>query len=63
VFVSHRDGQFEVYQIDRDGSRPRNLSNHHARDTFPTWMPDGQAILLVSEREGSPDLYIRHVAR
>src|SRR5262249_37729643 len=61
VFVSNRDGQFEVYVSASDGSRPVNLSCHALRDTLPTWTPDGRHVTFVSDREGGADLYNRTV--
>ena len=37
VFVSWRDGNGEVYAMDADGSAPRNLTQHPAKDV-PSWL-------------------------
>ena len=37
VFVSWRDGNGEVYAMDADGSGPRNLTQHPAKDVRPAW--------------------------
>lgn len=58
AFVSNRDGQFEIYVAEADGSRPTNLTAHPARDEFPTWTPDGKGITFVSDRGGATDLYV-----
>ena len=42
VFVSWRDGNGEVYAMDADGSAPRNLTQHPAKDVRPAWSPDGR---------------------
>ena len=40
-FVSNRDGYWEIYVMDADGSNPRKLSNDH--EDFirrgPVWQP------------------------
>jgi TolB protein len=58
VFVSWRDGNGEVYAMDADGSGPRNLTQHPARDVRPAWSPDGRRIAFVSRRDGNPEIYV-----
>ena len=57
AFVSHRDGNAEVYVMDADGSNCANISNHPGRDTHPTWTPNGSGVTFVSDRERGTDLY------
>jgi TolB protein len=61
AFVSNRDGQFEVYVSESDGSAPANLSRHPSRDTFPTWTPDGRGVTFISDRDGGADVYTQIV--
>src|SRR5688500_16683416 len=58
VFVSWRDGNGEVYAMDADGSGPRNLTQHAARDVRPAWSPDGRRIAFVSRRDRNPEIYV-----
>ena len=44
AFTSNRDGNYEIYLMNADGSRPRNLTRHPAQDNFATWSPDGRRI-------------------
>jgi TolB protein len=53
IFMSARDGNWEVYAINQDGSGLRRLSNNGAQDGLPTWSPDGKTIAFVSNRGGS----------
>jgi TolB protein len=41
-----------------DGARQRNLSRHAARDQWPAWSPDGRRIAFMSDRDGSPDVFV-----
>ena len=58
VFVSWRDGNGEVYAMDADGSEPRNLTQHPAKDVRPAWSPEGRRIAFVSRRDGNSELYV-----
>ncbi len=53
-----RDGNSEIYLLDRRGKVLRRLTHHRAIDTSPSWSPDGQKIAFVSSRGGSPQLWI-----
>lgn len=48
VFQSSRDGNFEIYKMNADGSGEVNLTDNPApganRDTFPAWSPDGTRV-------------------
>ena len=40
-----------------DGSGLLRLTNNPEQDDFPVWDPDGNSLIVVSEREGQSDLY------
>ena len=59
AFMSLRDGHvidgrptFEIYVMDTDGGNPQNLTNNPNDDRYPSWSPDSQRIVFVSQRPG-----------
>ena len=58
VFTSNREGNFEIYIMNPDGSEQVNLTEHRADDYDPVWSPTGKQILFVSDRHGMRDLYL-----
>ncbi|HEY7817780.1 MAG TPA: Tol-Pal system beta propeller repeat protein TolB, partial [Vicinamibacteria bacterium] len=58
AFSSSKDGNAEIYVMDRDGSRVERLTNHPSIDVSPTWSPTGREIAFTSDRSGSPQIYI-----
>lgn len=52
AFMSARDGNWEVYSINMDGTGLNQLTTNSAQDGLPTWSPDGQSIAFVSNRGG-----------
>ena len=58
IFTSNRDGNYEIYMMNPDGSQQVRLTNHRSRDSYPILSPTGEEILFVSDRGGKWDLYI-----
>ncbi|HFD38795.1 MAG TPA: hypothetical protein ENJ31_02935, partial [Anaerolineae bacterium] len=52
AFMSARDGNWEVYRVNMDGSGLKRLTQNNAQDGLPTWSPDGKSIAFVSNRGG-----------
>ncbi|HSR53320.1 MAG TPA: hypothetical protein VLV83_21045 [Acidobacteriota bacterium] len=40
------------------GSRLRNLTNHPSIDTAPTWSPTGRQLAFISDRSGTPQIWM-----
>jgi Tol biopolymer transport system component len=58
VFSSNRDGNFEIYSMNVDGSAQTRLTNHSAIDFFPARSPDGAKIAFTSNRAGNFEVYV-----
>ncbi len=65
AFTSDRQGNSEIYVVpaeclnspDPCDARMKRLTDHIARDIFPTWSPDGQRLLFASNRTGVWQVY------
>ena len=51
AFASNRDGNWDIWTMNPDGSDPVNLTRDLASDLHPAWSPTGEQILFVSFRE------------
>ena len=58
LFTSARDGNYEIYSMNPDGSEQINLTQHRAQDLSAVWSPTGEKILFISDRGGRRDLYL-----
>jgi hypothetical protein len=58
AFASNRDGNWEIYVMNADGSGQINLTNNPADDGVPSWSPDGRRIAFVSNRDGNLEIYV-----
>jgi Tol biopolymer transport system component len=58
AFQSERDGHWEVYVMNADGSNQIRLTNGSAKNISPTWGPDGRSVFFVSNRDGNDEIYV-----
>jgi TolB protein len=52
AFMSRREGNWNIYVANANGSNLQRLTDDEADDGLPTWSPDGNAIAFVSNRGG-----------
>jgi Tol biopolymer transport system component len=53
AYISNRDGAFELYVADADGSSPRRLTQSPATEFTPKWMPDGAHLVFAAQAPGA----------
>jgi hypothetical protein len=59
AFISNRDGNYEIYVMNSDGSEQTRLTNNPTIDTTPDWSPYGETIVFRRGLESqNPEIYI-----
>ena len=58
AFVSNRDGNYDIYAINDDGSGLARLSDGLASEHHPACSPDGSRIAFESTRDGNVEIYL-----
>ncbi len=58
LFQSDRDGDWEIYVMNADGSDVVQLTYNSADDEYPVWSPDGKRIAFKSNRDGNFEIYV-----
>lgn len=57
LFVSDRQGNDDLYVINLDGTRLKQLTFDEGKDFLPHWSPDGREIVFTSGRDGDFEIY------
>ncbi|HEY44834.1 MAG TPA: hypothetical protein G4O11_12715 [Anaerolineae bacterium] len=53
------EGDFNIWIIPVNGGQsPIQLTNHPALDLSPSWDPNGRRIAFISNRDGTPDVFL-----
>lgn len=58
AFTSLRNGNFDIYVINADGSDEQRLTDSPGIDDDAAFSPDGTKIAFTSDREGSDDVWV-----
>lgn len=59
VFQSNRDGDFEIYVVNTNGTGLEQLTDNDVLDRLPAWSPDGEWVIYSSDtyNDGNYDIY------
>ena len=58
AFSTNRDGNFEIYVMNADGSSQTRLTNNPASEFDPDWSPNGTKFAFVSTRDGDFEVFV-----
>lgn len=58
AFSSNRNGNFDIYVMNADGTDVRQLTTNTSFDLFPSISADGSKIAFYSTRSGDGDIYL-----
>jgi Tol biopolymer transport system component len=58
AFVSNRDGNYEIYTMNMDGTEQTRVTNNSATDDYPALSPTGTRIAFASNRDGDYEIYV-----
>jgi serine/threonine protein kinase len=58
AFASDRDGDFEIFLINADGSDLVQLTSNASADFAPAWSPDGSQIVFTSTTDGDAEIKV-----
>lgn len=57
--VMREFGNADIYNVNPDGKINEKLTRHWSDDISPSRSPDGKKIVFVSDRSGSPQIYVK----
>ncbi len=58
AFMSQREGNWDIYVANADGSSPIRITTNPGEDGLPTWSPDGKVIAYISQRDGEWSMWV-----
>lgn len=58
VFTSERDGNWEIYRMNVDGSDVVRLTETEISEGGASWSPDGRSLAFWSRRDGNADIFV-----
>ena len=62
AFQSNRNGPYDIYLMNADGTQQRALTKGTSDDRHPAWMPDGKTLLFDSAEGTTREIWSLNVA-
>lgn len=57
AFTSKRNGNFEIYTVNEDGTDLKRLTNTRVDESAPQWSPDGSKLLYLAQKGGKHEIW------
>ena len=57
AFAANKDGDYDIYLMDKDAVILGQLTDNNAQDVSPNWSPDGTQLVFASNVDGDYDIY------
>lgn len=57
AYTSYQEGKFDIWVINPDGSKAKQVTDIPGNNEYPTWSPDASHIAFTSTRGGRSDVY------
>ena len=61
AFASDKDGDFEIYLMNTDGTSLRQLTENEGIDYPSSWSPDGRKLAFISDRTGTSEIFVMEI--
>ena len=58
VFCSSREGEYDLFVMNADGSGPKRLLKRAGMDARPVWSPDGKRIAFTGLVDGNYEIFV-----
>jgi TolB protein len=58
AYASQRNGNWNIWVINTDGSGQAQLTHEPSIDAMPVWLPDGSGIAFRSTRDGAWGIWV-----
>jgi Tol biopolymer transport system component len=58
AFASDREGSWDIFVMDEDGTNQLRLTDNPESDRDPSWSPDGTRLAYMSVREGNAEIFV-----
>lgn len=61
IYISEKDGNPEIYSMEKNGSAPQRLTNSSRTENNPKLSPDGKYLSFLVNKNSVEELYIMEI--